>query len=155
MTRLWNVSIRSYNILLDLQSRIPREFEPCWIQEPFILTDVLGRVAPVHLELINSWEVLDSVLAARFRDCPSERKIRNKEYALSDRTLQRDIERHGPFETSFLPGRRIDMSLIFKRQTSSGASCPGCGTQSDLDNAMSTTWYRISPCISYMTNRNL
>jgi hypothetical protein len=60
----------SYKVLLDVQSRIPREFKPCWIQEPVMLTDALGRVAPIHIELVNSWEVFDSVLTARFINLP-------------------------------------------------------------------------------------
>ena len=101
MKGIWILSFRSYKMLLDLQTRVPREFEPCWIQEPLILTDALGRVAPVHLELINTWDVLDSVLCARFRNIPGEHKISRKEYALQDHGSAREIERTALFETSF------------------------------------------------------
>jgi hypothetical protein len=140
MMRIWTLNIRSYKILLDLQTRVPREFEPCWIQEPLILTDALGRVAPVHLELINSWEVFDSVLAARFRNIPGEQKIRHKEYALQDRGSLRDLERSQPFESSFLPGRRVDMSMIFERSHLLVTSCPRCGFENKENNAVPTTW---------------
>ena len=68
------MNFQCYNILRDLQTRVPPEFEPCWIQEPLMLTDALGRVAPVHLELINNWHVLESVLVARFRNIPGGAK---------------------------------------------------------------------------------
>ncbi|KAH8589052.1 hypothetical protein B0O99DRAFT_677018, partial [Bisporella sp. PMI_857] len=58
--RIWTLSFKTYNVMADLQSRIPKEFGPFWIQEPVFLTDALGRVAPIHLELINSWDVFDS-----------------------------------------------------------------------------------------------
>jgi hypothetical protein len=140
MIRIWTLNIRSYKVLLDLQTRVPREFEPCWIQEPLILTDALGRIAPVHLELINSWEVFDSVLAARFRNIPGERKIQRREYALQDRGSLRDLERSEPFEASFLPGRRVDMSMVFERSHSFLRSCPGCRMETKEENAATTIW---------------
>jgi hypothetical protein len=140
MARIWTLNFRSYNILLDLQTRVPREFEPCRIQEPLILTDALGRVAPVHLELINSWEVLESVLVARFRNIPGERKIRDKEYVLSDRGSHQDMERSCSFSTCFLPGRRIDMSMISNQVSAFDTVCPGCKTIPSEGNSVPVTW---------------
>jgi hypothetical protein len=144
MTRIWTLNFRSYNILLELQTRVPPEFKPCWIQDPLILTDALGRVAPVHLELINSWNVLESVLEARFHNVPGERKIKRREYALQDRFSQLDIERSASFDSCFLPGRRVDMSMVFMGGNTSGAICPGCGLHSGRDNTMATIWYIFS-----------
>lgn len=151
MTRIWTVNFRSYNILLELQTRVPRGFEPCWIQEPLILTDALGRIAPVHLELVNSWSVLESVLEARFQNIPGERKIRRREYALQDRSSQIDIQRSASFESCFLPGRRVDMSMVFKQENFSGTSCPSCGREGRRGNSIAATWYgkaAYSPCHS-------
>jgi hypothetical protein len=144
MKGIWILSFRSYKLLLDLQTRVPREFEPCWIQEPLILTDALGRVAPVHLELINTWDVLDSVLSARFRNIPGEQKISRKEYALQDHGSSRDIERTALFETSFFPGRKVDMSMVFSRSDAKLTSCPGCGMESDQDGGTASIWYSLS-----------
>ncbi len=143
MIRIWTLNFRSYNILLDLQTRVPREFEPCWIQEPLILTDAIGRVAPVHLELINSWEVLESVLAARFRNIPGEKKIKQKEYALQDRGSLRDLERSTPFEACFMPGGRVDMTMIFQGRQGPRNSCPGCGKESERMQSVAAIWYVI------------
>lgn len=140
MARIWTLNFQSYRILLDLQTRVPREFEPCWIQEVLILTDALGRVAPIHLELINSWDVLESVLMARFKNIPGERKVMRGEYALQDRGSLRDIEKSQTFEASFLPGRRVDMSMIFKQSHSLLRVCPGCRLDTEEDNAVATIW---------------
>jgi hypothetical protein len=140
MARIWTLKFRSYNILLDLQTRVPREFEPCWIQEPLTLTDALGRVAPIQLELINSWHVLESVLTARFKNIPRERKVMQGEYALQDRGSLRDIQKSQAFEASFLPGRKVDMSMIFKQIHTLVRSCPGCLLETKEDNAVATTW---------------
>ncbi|KAE9373815.1 hypothetical protein N431DRAFT_504374 [Stipitochalara longipes BDJ] len=141
MRRIWMLSFRSYNILLDLQRRVPPEFEKCWIQEPLILTDAIGRVAPVHLELINSWEVLESVLAARFRNIPGgERKIEDKEYALQDRKSLKDLERNVPFEACFMPGGYVDMAMIFQGGQIRGNSCPACGKGSEYGQSVAVIW---------------
>jgi hypothetical protein len=95
----------------------------------------------VHLELINSWDVLESVLTARFRNIAGERKVKQGEYALQDRLSMRDIERSQPFEANFLPGRKIDMSIIFSRRQPTGNSCPGCKMESKSNGATATTWY--------------
>ena len=145
MARIWTLSFRSYSILLDLQTRVPREFQPCWIQEPLIVTDALGRVAPVHLELINSWDVLESVLAARFQNIPGERKIKRREYALQDRGSSNDIDRNAPFDVCFLPGRRVDMTMIFKETQPQTVSCPGCGMFATQTDPTGSNWYDHFP----------
>jgi hypothetical protein len=145
MARIWTLNFRSYSILLDLQTRVPREFQPCWIQEPLILTDALGRVAPVHLELINSWDVLESVLAARFQNIAGERKIKRREYALQDRGSLNDIDRNAPFDVCFLPGRRVDMTMIFKETQPQTVSCPGCGMAATQTDPTGSNWYDHSP----------
>jgi len=47
----------THNAVMDLSSRIPATLGRTWTQEPVSLEDALGRVSPVHLEFINSWEV--------------------------------------------------------------------------------------------------
>lgn len=94
----------------------------------------------MHLELINTWYVLESVLAARFQNIPGERKVKQGEYALQDRLSMRDIERSQPFEASFFPGRKVDMSIVFNRRQPAGNSCPGCKVESKSDRATATTW---------------
>lgn len=139
MTKIWSQNDQSYNILIDIQSRVPREFGPCWIQEPVIFTDALGRVAPLHLELVNSWAVLESILGARFENLPGQRKIERKEYIFQDQKTDMDIDFSLPFESSFRPGRKVEMSVIFKQETT-GTSCPGCGLDSTAGLKVQVKW---------------
>ena len=106
MRNIWTLNFMTYSVVIDLQSRIPKEFGLCWIQEPVIPTDALGRVASIRLELINSWEVFDSVLALRFIDLPGEGKVARREYAIYEQNLERDVQQTQPFTACFLPGRR-------------------------------------------------
>lgn len=59
MQKIWNINILTYKAIVTLQSRLPPQLERCWTQEPVTLRDALGRVTPVHLEFIESWEVRD------------------------------------------------------------------------------------------------
>ncbi|KAH6721849.1 hypothetical protein BKA61DRAFT_164201 [Leptodontidium sp. MPI-SDFR-AT-0119] len=127
MRSIWTINFKTYNAVVDLQTRIPREFKPCWIQEPLILTDALGRVAPIHLELINSWDVFESVLIARFNHLPGHRKIARREYAIQEASRKLDIDRSQPYESAFLPGCSLDMSMCFKTfDDNKENSCPSC-----------------------------
>jgi hypothetical protein len=139
MMSILTINYGSYKVLLDIQSQVPREFKPCWIQEPVILTDALGRIAPIHIELVNSWGVFDSVLAARFIGLPGQRKIERKEVAFQDRHLARDIERSQSYEAYFLPGRRIDMSMVFEQHNLS-TSCPKCGLETASTAESAIRW---------------
>jgi hypothetical protein len=100
----------------------------------------------VPLELVNTWDVLESMLSARFRNIPGEQKISRKEYALQDRGSSQDIKRSAPFETSFFPGRKVDMSMVFSRGNAKSTSCPGCGMESDQDGGTASIWYVIFLC---------
>jgi len=143
MSRIWTLNFKTYSSIIDLQSRIPKEFGPCWIQEPLILTDALGRVAPIHLELINSWDVFDNVLAARFIDLPGEGKVARGEYAIHEPNLVRDLERSQPFAACFMPGNRLDMMMVFRAENDSTPknSCPGCKTVSEEGSSSSMQWF--------------
>ena len=51
------VNSLTYEAVLSLQTSIPDQLERCWSQEPATLEDALGRVTPIHLEFLESWEV--------------------------------------------------------------------------------------------------
>ena len=77
------------------------QLDRCWTQDPVIFQDALGRVTPLPLGFIDSWEVrlgldspftclannqaFDAVLEVRFRQCPGHRKVVWKDYDLRSR----------------------------------------------------------------------
>lgn len=52
-----NVNLLTHEAVIALQTNIPAQLEKCWTQEPATLDDALGRVTPIHLEFLDSWEV--------------------------------------------------------------------------------------------------
>ena len=102
------------------------------IQSPCILLDALGRITPISLQFVNSWDAFDAVLEVRFRKLPGHAKVCNKEFVLQDSQTARDITRSLAWDGALLPGQRVNMEIIFrsKRQANlkevSLDSCPAC-----------------------------
>ncbi|MCJ1460592.1 hypothetical protein MMC28_010974 [Mycoblastus sanguinarius] len=126
MQNFWKINFMTYKAVVSLQTNIPAQLERCWTQDPATLEDALGRVTPVHLEFLDSWEAFEAVLEVRFRQLPGHRKIKQREYALRSDVLKKDVEQSIAFTRCFLPGQRIDMSMIFDGGSGSLSSCPGC-----------------------------
>jgi len=74
-------------------------------------------------------QAFDAVLEVRFRQLPGHRKVRQKEYALRSQAMKKDAGQSTTFQQSFLPGQRIDMSMVFAGNGGLLSSCPGCRTE--------------------------
>ncbi|KAF2092431.1 hypothetical protein NA57DRAFT_50298 [Rhizodiscina lignyota] len=139
------VNFATYRAVVTLQNSLPSRLERSLIQEPFILEDAIGRIAPVHLQFINSWDAFEAVIDARFKGIQGHRKVMDKEYTLQDHTSGIEVSRKRPWEGAFLPGGRIDMSFVFgddlpAAAKESGASCPNCHTASDGATDLEIRW---------------
>lgn len=105
-----------------------------------LLGSKLGNInGPVQERLINACKAFEAVLEVRFRHLPGHRKIKQREYALRASALEKDIEQSLAFNRCFLPGQRIDMSMIFDGRLNGLSSCPGCNlvtskTEEGLDS---------------------
>ncbi|OCL03034.1 hypothetical protein AOQ84DRAFT_392540 [Glonium stellatum] len=153
MRKIYMINVATYKVIVSLQAGLPSQLEGRLIQEPFILEDAIGRIAPVHPQFITSWEAFYSVLEIRFQDIQGLRKIRNKEFILQDHTTCREVDSLRRWESAFLPGRRYNMSMVFIRKARKGqeaglATCPQCGkvsdqpTDKDIQCDACAMWYR-------------
>ena len=102
-----------YRTVVDIRTILPSRLERTLIQEPFLLEDAIGRIAPVHMQFIASWDAFDSVLETRFRNLQGYKKIVSKEFVLQERSTKQDVSRTTPWEGAFLPGQRVDISMVF------------------------------------------
>lgn len=134
------INLSTCGLVRAMQSNMPNMLErsPELQHEPIVLEDPLGRVAPVHLDFICTWEMFDAVLELRFKDVSGFEKVKRKEYALHDRFGRRDLTRCKAFAVTFLPGQRVDMSFVFEEivHTKTGSSvisnvCPRCQWEAD------------------------
>jgi hypothetical protein len=147
------INIATYQAVLRSQSPLPSQLERGLIEEPMILEDAIGRKAPVHLQFVTSWEALQSILEVRFRDIQGHKKIMQKQYGLQDGASGREVERSRAWQSAFLPGQRVEMSMVFHSEEPASsdfnnATCPGChtpttsSTDSDIQCSNCSIWYR-------------
>lgn len=67
------------------------------------------------------------MLKINFENIPSgPRKIDNGEYILLDATNKRPINLSTHWDACLMPGQRVEMRMIFQRQTKQLNSCPSC-----------------------------
>jgi len=145
MHRIITMNIATYNAVIAIQGSLSGGLERSLIQEPFILEDAVGRISPVHLQFINSWEAFDAVLDKRFQSVQGHQKIKNREYTLQEYATRREIRRTRLWEGAFLPGQRVDMSLNFNsdEKASGGTSCPSCHRGAEKSQESEVLWYVI------------
>jgi hypothetical protein len=114
-------------------------------EDPFVLEDAIGRVAPIHLRFINSWRAFDAVIEVRFQGRQGLPKILRGEYVLQEGPTGIEIDRSRRFNETFLPGQRIVMSLVFQKSEEHNAhrskvSCPRCHAPSPQPGDIDTQW---------------
>ncbi|KAL9082773.1 MAG: hypothetical protein Q9159_006186 [Coniocarpon cinnabarinum] len=103
--------------------------ELLFYQGTFTVTDAFGERFPMHLQFVNSWEVFDAAMEARFRGQKGHRKILEKQFALQNVGNQIELSRRRPWKAVVKPGQQLDMEIIFSRSgivAPDGRSCPGC-----------------------------
>lgn len=139
----FKLNLATYRAVLSIQESLSHSMDRPLIQEPFMLEDPLGRVAPVHLQFITSWTAFDAVLATRFEGLPGHKKIERREFVLQERSTSREISREDPWEIAFRPGASVCMSLVFQQDvkiTESNSHCPYCGNISDKATSDDVHW---------------
>ncbi|KAH8819392.1 hypothetical protein F5884DRAFT_10370 [Xylogone sp. PMI_703] len=131
MSKIFRTNIATYEAVVAIQRVLPSNLERTMFREPFILEDAIGRISPVHMDFINSWEAFDAILRLRFENVQGYKKVQNNEYILQEHATRREIARTRPWNLAFLPGQRVDMSLIFTKkaeeaEATPSTSCPNC-----------------------------
>lgn len=132
MSKIILINIATYKAVLSLQNMLPSQLERTLIGEPFVLEDAIGRISPVHLQFISSWSALEAVLGTRFRGIQGHDKVQSGQYVLQEHNTGLEISRERNWEGAFLPGQKINMSLVFQRHMPvqetvfTETTCPRC-----------------------------
>ncbi|KAF2274241.1 uncharacterized protein EI97DRAFT_435336 [Westerdykella ornata] len=130
MSRIVTMHMETYQAILRIHSLLLSGApEKSLIEEPFILEDAIGRVAPVHLQFITSWDAFEAVLESRFKNMPGSNKVCSKLYQLQEAGTGREIDKRRPWQRAFRPGQRVNMSLLFESALNEQdwmSTCPGC-----------------------------
>lgn len=139
VSRLLTVNVQVFKTIVDIQSRVPRQIS--FFSEPVVFEDAIGRVFPIPLDLITSWESLEIVLTRKFENTPGAAKVRRGEYSLENRLTGRDVNRALAWESCLIPGQRIDMSVVFNSPHRT-TRCPNCQLEVDGERDKSSEWYQ-------------
>lgn len=107
----------------QLLRNIPPQIER---EQPVIFEDAHGRITPVHVEFVNSFDAFQAVLVTRFQNMPGLRMVRNLQYSMQDARSQEILDLSKPWGNNFRPGRRLNMSMVFQLVHYRISACPGC-----------------------------
>ena len=137
-------NVQDLNRMLRIQMTIPPQV---LLQQPVILLDAFGKIAPFHLDFINSLETFTAVLKIRFRQAGVKQaglsKLENQEFIIQETRRKKVLELSRPWPCVFQPGQEVDMSMVFHRFACPSSTCPGCSNINEGDEEQ-TQWYGIA-----------
>ncbi|KAI9687716.1 MAG: hypothetical protein M1822_001796 [Bathelium mastoideum] len=108
--------------------------------QPICFQDAHGRMLPIQMVWIDTWEHFETMLKWKFSDVPGLKKIERGEYVVCDTSGKKDIDRRQAIQSAFRPGRKIDMSMVFQR-TLASQRCPKCEAEASLRLDVDNHWY--------------
>ncbi|MCJ1272603.1 hypothetical protein MMC21_000389 [Puttea exsequens] len=125
-------NIGDMRCLLQNQKSLPPQI---MLQQPVILLDPFGKIAPFHLEFVDSSECFFAVLKARFSNAGVKpaglSKLENRDFLLQDTRRKKAIDVDKNWTSVFRPGQQVDMSMVFHRFVCPPSTCPGCLEEND------------------------
>lgn len=134
-------SVQELNRMLKLKTAVPPQV---LLQKPVILLDAFGKIAPFHLDFIDSMECFTAVLKIRFRQAGVGNvglsKLEHREFTIQETRHKRPVDLSKPWPTLFSPGQEVDMSMVFHRFACPPNTCPGCSRNNENDEEQSE-WY--------------
>lgn len=120
-------SIEDMRTMLRTQTAVPPQV---LLQQPVILLDPFGKIAPFHLDFIDSLECFMAVLKARFGKAGATpagtSKLINGDFVIQDTQRRQPIDLSKNWTSVFRPGQNVDMSMVFHRFACPPCTCPAC-----------------------------
>lgn len=125
-------NLQQVNQMLRTQMSIPPQI---LLQPPVILLDAFGKIAPFHLDFIDSLEAFTAVLKIRFKQAGVRpaglAKLENREFSIQETRRKRFKDLSKPWSAIFQPGQEVDMSMVFHRFACRPGTCPGCSCSNE------------------------
>lgn len=125
-------NVQELNRVLRMQMSIPPQV---LLQQPVMLLDAFGKIAPFHLDFIDSLEAFTAVLKIRFRQAGVKQiglsKLEKREFTIRETCNKRFMDLSKPWSSVFQPGQEVDMSMVFHRFACRPGTCPGCSSSNE------------------------
>jgi hypothetical protein len=89
--------------------------------------------------------VFDDILLNHFetlaeRKLPGRKKVQDREYAIEDAFTRVPFSREQSWDSFSQPGRKIEMSMIFKNINDTRVVCPKCNSVSNEKKGVLVEW---------------
>ncbi|KAH6617481.1 hypothetical protein F5144DRAFT_393368 [Chaetomium tenue] len=127
--KIVQTNLRVFQMIFDIHQYILQLPAQINRQQPVYMIDAFGKSSPFHLEFVRSAEAFMAILKVNFKS-NGPQKIERGEFVIEDDGTKRDIDLSSDWETCFLSGQRVSMSMVFKRvRNPTTTTCPGCGTE--------------------------
>lgn len=95
------------------------------LEKPVIFEDAHGRILPLQMTWVDTWDHFETMLKWKFSDVPGLLNVEEGLYVLADTFSKKEIYKDSPIRTVFRPGRSINMSMIF-HMSLDAQHCPKC-----------------------------
>jgi hypothetical protein len=120
-----------YNEVVMVRTVQASRLERPITEEYFVLEDAVGRIDPVQLRFIDSWDAFNAVLATRFKGRSGANRVSQRHYTLQEHATGREINQSLPWSRAVLPGQKLDMSILCRSSPSLDgrlvvSTCPRC-----------------------------
>ena len=130
-------TVQDMRRMMQMQTMVPPQI---LLQQPIVLLDPFGRLAPFHLEFVDSQECFIAVMKARCAhagvNTAGLAKLDNQEFSLEDTRRKRSVDLTRRWEEVWQPGEQYDMRMVFHRftnQTLPPSTCPSCNEINEED----------------------
>ncbi|TAQ88386.1 hypothetical protein B7494_g3320 [Chlorociboria aeruginascens] len=97
-------------------------------QQPAILEDALGYPLKIPLEIVRSWETVNSILCDQFQNRAGWNIVQNHRYLIQDHLTGSILRRDIPFNHAIRPGQKLLMTMVFYSKYETDNICPRCKT---------------------------
>lgn len=116
----------------------------CTLPPTPILDKILEKVFAYFFESLLIFvcvKMFEILLAHRFENRRGHSMVVQKQFALEESCSGADIERHVPWSVAIRPGMKINMSMVFPKESEALEDCPRCRTKLDVPKRTGAEWY--------------
>ena len=106
VSQIFTMSGTTLSAIQRIEQRLPSYSEMTLIRT-FTLEDAIGRIAPVDMVFVSSWDAFDAMLEGCFREFPGHKMVARKQYVFKIRKQTRKSK-----------GRFRGLELLYQASTS-------------------------------------
>lgn len=145
MKEVRETNLEIYRMVLKMQLSLPAQVED---QKPVYFLDACAFQARIDLTWINSWEAFLAVLGVRFKQ-RGLKIVERKQFVLEDANSKLLVDGNRPFESCFIPGRKINMDAFLDEKGNTGKCCPSCRYEElDAKADQAIDWYVLGRAVT-------